>query len=137
MNYFLAKTDPETYSIDSLEREGEIKWDGIHNYQALIHLKTWKPGDVILIYHSRSDLKIMGSAAVTSLPEKDEQDNRGISWAAKIKFLQKFPPEKQISLAEIKQTGRFNDFALVRHGRLSIMPCPEEFVDWLKEKTAL
>jgi predicted RNA-binding protein with PUA-like domain len=29
MNYFLAKTDPDTYSIDDLEREKKTAWDGV------------------------------------------------------------------------------------------------------------
>jgi predicted RNA-binding protein with PUA-like domain len=35
MNYFLAKTDPETYSIDDLEREKHTVWDGVTNPQAV------------------------------------------------------------------------------------------------------
>ncbi len=29
MNYFLAKTDPGTYSINDLERERRTVWDGV------------------------------------------------------------------------------------------------------------
>ena len=35
MNYFLAKTDPDTYSIDDLEREQRTAWDGVTNAQAV------------------------------------------------------------------------------------------------------
>ena len=35
MKYFLAKTDPETYSIDDLEKDRKTVWDGVRNPQAL------------------------------------------------------------------------------------------------------
>ena len=35
MAYFLAKTDPETYSIDNLERDKKTAWDGVTNPQAV------------------------------------------------------------------------------------------------------
>ena len=31
MNYFLAKTDPETYSIDQFEKDKKTVWDGVKN----------------------------------------------------------------------------------------------------------
>lgn len=39
MKYYLAKTDPETYSIDDLEKDKETTWDGVTNPQAVIFLK--------------------------------------------------------------------------------------------------
>jgi predicted RNA-binding protein with PUA-like domain len=35
MKYFLAKTDPGTYSLDDLEREKKTAWDGVTNPQAV------------------------------------------------------------------------------------------------------
>ena len=135
--YFLAKTDPDTYSIDDLKKDIETNWDGVHNYQALIHIKNWSIGDKILIYHSQGENRIVGLAEVISEPEKDENDKRGISWYAKIKFIKEFDEDKKISLKEVKETGLFNDFALVRQSRLSTMECTFEFVEWLKLKRVL
>jgi hypothetical protein len=37
-------------------------------------------------------------------------------------------------LAEIKQSGQFADWALVRQGRLSTMAAPPEFVEWMRQR---
>jgi predicted RNA-binding protein with PUA-like domain len=42
--------------------------------------------------------------------------------------------EHPLTLAEIKQTGKFDDLALVRQGRLSTMELPEKFVEWVHER---
>jgi len=133
MNYFLAKTDPETYSLADLQKEGETNWDGVHNFTAIATIKTWKPGDVVIIYHSQDEKRIVGLAEVTGEPEADPKDTRG-SWMAKVKFVREFPEEQKVTLKEIKETGKFDDFALVRLGRLSTMPCPDNFISWLNSK---
>jgi len=38
------------------------------------------------------------------------------------------------TLAEIKQSNLFGDWALVRQGRLSTMAAPEEFVAWMRKR---
>ena len=42
--------------------------------------------------------------------------------------------EPSVTLAEIKQSKKFDDWALVRQGRLSTMEAPEKFVEWMKKK---
>lgn len=137
MTYFLAKTDPETYSIDDLEKDGETIWDGVHNYQAINIIKSWKVGDRILIYHSQDEKKIVGLMEVASAPYKDPHDKRNISWVAKVRFLRRFEPDKQVSLSEIKAQNQFGNFHLVTHSRLSTMMCPDNFIEWLKKKQIL
>ena len=44
MNYFLAKTDPETYSIDDLARDRKTVWDGVRNPQALRAIREMQSG---------------------------------------------------------------------------------------------
>jgi len=135
-NYFLAKTDPETYSIKDFSRDKETNWDGVHSYQALAFIKQWQIGDLVIIYHSQGQAKIVGLAEVTSEPEKDLKDPRE-SWYTKLKFIKEFPEEMQTTLKQIKETGLFNDWYLVRQGRLSTMSCPPEFIEWLKLKGVL
>ena len=137
MNYFLAKTDPETYSISDLRRDKQTNWDGVHNYTAILVIKSWKPGDLVLIYHSQTEKRIVGLAKVIGEPEPDKNDKRGISWMAKLEFIKEFPEEQKITLAQVKESGKFNEFALVKIGRLSTMACPPEFVVWLKKKGVL
>jgi len=39
-----------------------------------------------------------------------------------------------VSLKEIKESGKFDDWALVRQGRLSTMAAPEKFVAWMRAR---
>ena len=87
--YFLAKTDPETYSIDDLEREGQTVWDGVRNPQALRAIRSMKSGDRVLIYHSMAEAAIMGVAEVASDPRPD-------------------PKEEKLSVVDLRFRGRLN-----------------------------
>ncbi len=51
-------------------------------------------------------------------------------------LLKKFK-EPYVTLSEIKQSGKFPDFRLVRQSRLSTMDCPQNFIDWLEKKNVL
>ena len=57
MNYFLAKSEPGTYSIDDLERDRKTVWDGVTNPQAVRAIRSMKPGDKVFIYHSGGVLR--------------------------------------------------------------------------------
>ncbi len=130
MSYFLAKTDPETYSIDDLEREHRTVWDGVTNPQAVRAIRTMHPGDRVFIYHSGGASSIVGMADVRSEPRDDPKNRR--SAVVDLEFAGRIAPP--VTLAEIKQSGEFNDWALVRQGRLSTMAAPEKFVAWMRER---
>jgi predicted RNA-binding protein with PUA-like domain len=130
MNYFLAKTDPETYSIDDLERDRKTAWDGVRNPQALRAIREMKPGDRIFIYHSASDAAILGIAKVASEPRPDPKDTKLA--VVDFEFLARL--DAPTSLREIKESHLFDDWALVRQSRLSTMPAPKAFVDWMRKK---
>ena len=53
MAYFLAKTDPETYSIDDLEREKKTVWDGVTNPQAVRAIREMRAGDRVSVSQRR------------------------------------------------------------------------------------
>jgi len=133
MKYYLAKTEPREYSIDDLRAEGTDVWDGVTNWAAVGHLKAMAPGDRVLIYHS-GEKTIVGLASVVGEGRPDPDQPR--SWLRDFKFETKF--EQPIAtLDEIKATGLFNDWALVRIGRLSVMEVPEEFLQWLRDATGV
>ena len=132
MAYFLAKTDPETYSIDDLKRDGTTEWDGVRNPTAVNVIKTMRPGDTVIIYHSQADKAVVGLAKVVSEPRPDENDDR--SWVADFQYLQH--AKRPVNLREIKESHRFDDWALVRMGRLSTMDAPEAFWEWLQAQGA-
>lgn len=122
MNYFLAKTDPDTYSLDDLEKEGTTVWDGIHSYAAIGFIKQMKPGDQVFIYESLSTKAIVGLAEVAGVPFENKDDPR-FSWAVKMKFVKRY--KETLTLAEIKADSELKDCKLVRESRLSTMAIPD------------
>ena len=130
MAYFLAKTDPETYSIDDLEREKRTAWDGVTNPQAVRAIRDMRPGDRVFVYHSGGVSGVVGMAAVKSAPRDDPKNSK--SAIVDLEFMGRLDPPT--SLAEIKQSKLFDDWALVRQGRLSTMAAPEHFVQWMKKR---
>ena len=130
MNYFLAKTDPETYSIEDLEKDHKTVWDGIRNPQALRAIREMRPGDRVFIYHSMGNAAIMGLAAVISEPRPDPKDAKLA--VVEFEFLTRLDPPT--TLREIKESHLFDDWSLVRQSRLSTMAAPKAFAEWMRKK---
>jgi predicted RNA-binding protein with PUA-like domain len=130
MAYFLAKTEPNECSIDDLKEAGTDEWDGVTNPTAVNHLKAMSDGDYVFIYHS-GERAIAGLAQVVGEGRPDPTSPK--SWLRDFKFIEKYPKPVG-SLAEIKASGEFNDWALVRMGRLSVMPVPDAFLKWLSQR---
>ena len=124
MAYWLAKTEPESYSYDDLERLGRDRWNGVKNFTALKHINNMKPGDLIFIYHTGKEKAIVGVAEVVSQPYPDstETDKRFI--VADVE--PRYRLDRPVSLAVIKQNPVFNEWELVRQSRLSVMPVTTE-----------
>ena len=88
MNYFLAKTDPETYAIDDLEREKKTVWDGVTNPQAVRTIREMRPGDRVFIYHSGGVSGIVGLATVLRTARRPQEPEisgggAGIRWPSR------------------------------------------------------
>ena len=130
MAYFLAKTDPETYSLDDLEREGKTTWDGVTNPQAVRTIREMKPGDRVFVYHSGGVSGVVGLADVRSEARDDPENSK--SAVVDLEFAGRLEPP--VTLSEIKLSKKFDDWALVRQGRLSTMAAPEKFVEWMRKK---
>lgn len=130
MSYYLAKTEPNTYSIGDLEREKQTVWDGVTNPVAVRAILAMQPGDRLFVYHSGGVSAIVGLAAVRSAGRPDPKNPK--SAVVDLAFLGRLDPPT--TLAEVKQSGKFNDWALVRQGRLSTMAAPEKFVEWMRAR---
>ena len=120
MNYWLVKSEPNTYSWDDLVKDGSTYWDGVRNYQARNNLKLMKKGDLILYYHSNEGKEVVGVARVIKEFYQDPttQDDRWV-------VVDIGPANKlnnPVSLADIKQDKRLKNVPLVTHSRLSVMP---------------
>src|SRR5947209_15828897 len=101
MNYFLAKTDPETYSIENLEKDRKTTWDGVRNPQALRAIREMRPGDRVFIYHSMGQPAVVGLAAVVSEPRADPNNAKLV--VVDFEFLSRFDPPTP--LHEIKESN--------------------------------
>lgn len=127
---FLLKTEPSVYSFEDLEREKRAVWDGVTNNAALGHLRTARKGDEVLIYHTGEEKRIVGLARVASDPYEDPKhpgkNQRGEPKLAVIDLAPARRAKSPVTLAQIKADSRFASFALVRQGRLSVMPVPPD-----------
>jgi predicted RNA-binding protein with PUA-like domain len=128
MNYFLAKTEPSTYSIDDLEKDGQTSWDGVTNAQAVRTIRSMRPGDTVLIYHSGGESRIVGVARVVSAPRDAPGNARSV--AVDVAYVSRVTPA--VTLAEVKASGQFDAWALVRQSRLSTMAVPGAFIEWMR-----
>ena len=124
MKYFLAKTDPDTYSVDDFIKEGQTLWDGVHNNAAMLFIQQMQVGDLVYIYESLSTKAIVALATVAGEPFLNTADPRR-SWAVTLKFVNKY--SKPLTLARAKADPALQDFALVRQSRLSVMPVESKY----------
>ncbi len=127
--YWILKTEPETYSIDDLAKVKKATWDGIRNYAARKNLQAMQKGDLCLIYHTGDEKAIVGSATVlkTAYPEIKEPEWFCIDIAYKEKW------GKPVTLELIKKEKSLSDMVLLKQGRLSVSPVTEsEYKSLLK-----
>lgn len=129
--YYLAKTDPDIYSIDQLEKDVQTVWDGVRNPTALRAIRAMKAGDRAFIYHSMGLSAVVGIADIVSDSRPDPKDPKLA--VVDIRFLRRIDPP--VTLRGIKESGLFDDWALVRQSRLSTMPAPAAFVEWMRRQT--
>jgi predicted RNA-binding protein with PUA-like domain len=114
MNYLL-KTESSVYSFADLQREKTTIWDGVTNPAAVKNLRGMKPGDRLVIYHTGDEKSAVGAAAVVSVDDSAAKNPQ-----VKIKAGKELG--KKITLSEVKANKLFADSALVRQGRLSVVP---------------
>lgn len=120
MPTWLIKSDPDDYSAHDFAAEGTTLWDGVKNNAAQMHMREMKKNDRIYVYHSGKDKAVVATAKVTAAPKPDPADDTGKRVAVPMKFDRWI--KEPVTLAQIKADKRFQNFALVRISRLSVMP---------------
>jgi predicted RNA-binding protein with PUA-like domain len=120
MNHWLVKSEPSVYSWDDLLADKRTDWSGVRNFQASNNLKAMKKGDRAFFYHSGAGPAIVGIAEVMREYYPDPSDKAGRF--GMVDLAPVMAMKKPVSLAEIKAEPRLADFALVRQGRLSVVP---------------
>jgi predicted RNA-binding protein with PUA-like domain len=136
MKHWLIKSEPGTYSIQDLERDGTTEWSGVRNYKARNYMRDeMQPGDGLLFYHSSTDiLGVYGIAEVASPahpdstqfdtgthyhdPESDPEDPRW--WCVDIRHVETFAAP--VTRETLKATPGLEGMGVLKRGmRLSVI----------------
>lgn len=124
-NYWLIKSEPETYSIDLFEKEKTTAWTGVRNYQARNFLKQMNKNDLALFYHSGKERAIVGisKCVKTFYPEPIPGDET--TWVqVDFSFIKKL--KHPVSLLNLKQKKEFENLLFLKQSRLSVSPVSEK-----------
>src|SRR3954467_2033575 len=99
---YLLKTEPSTYSFADLQREKNTIWDGVTNPVALKNLRSMKPGERLVIYHTGDEKSAVGTAIVVSVDAADPKKPQ-----VKIKAGKSL--SNPVTLAQVKSQKLFAD----------------------------
>ena len=122
MNYWLFKSEPDSWSWDQQKARGDAgeEWDGIRNYQARNNMRKMALGDQAFFYHSNKGLEIVGIVEICALshPDSTTDDER---WdCVDIRAVKDMPVP--VTLKQIKATAELAEMVLVKSMRLSVQP---------------
>ncbi|MTI22118.1 EVE domain-containing protein [Fulvivirga sp. RKSG066] len=127
MNYWLIKSEPNTYSWNDLTKDKQTYWDGVRNYQARNNMKAMKKGDLALYYHSVNEKSIVGVAKIVKEHYQDPTTDND-AWVV-VDVAPEYALKNVVTLADIKADDRLSNMALVRNPRLSVQPVAKEEFD--------
>lgn len=119
-SYWLMKSEPFKYAWDELVKDGKTYWDGVRNYEARNNMSAMKKGDLAFYYHSNEGKEIVGIAEIVgeAYPDPTTDDDR---WVV-VDVAPVVPFKEPVSLATIKADPKLEEIALVKRGRLSVVP---------------
>ena len=155
MNYWLMKSEPDTFGIDHLAKKPKqtAGWDGVRNFQARNYLREMQVGDLVFFYHSSTEIPgVVGIAKVVreAYPDSTAFDKKNDHYDADsdpdkprwyqvdVQLVRKF--DRVISLEELRAhaSGKLKDMAVLKRGnRLSITPVTKsewQFIESLAGK---
>ncbi len=118
--FWLAKSEPSSYSWTDFVDDGSTFWDGVRNAQARNNLQEMRKGDLVFFYHSNVGKEVVGVARVTRTAYQDPttDDERWVVVdLAPVRAL-----AEPVSLARIKDDATLARIPLVTQSRLSVMP---------------
>ena len=118
-NYWLVKTEPDSYSWATFVADKKTSWTGVRNFTARNNLRRMDAGDEVLFYHTGEEKAVVGIAKVTRTAYADATAEEG-DWTA-VDLVPVRPLRAPVTLAAIKKNPRLKDIPLVRLSRLSVM----------------
>lgn len=123
MNYWLVKSEPETYSWTQFLADRKTGWTGVRNFQARNNLRAMKKGDLVCFYHSVTNKQIVGLARVSREAYPDPTATDG-DWSSvdltPVKSL-----VQPVTLETIKSDKILRGMPLLKQSRLSVTPMTE------------
>ena len=128
MNYWLFKTEADTFSWDMQKSRGAKgePWSGVRNWTAARNMKEMKKGDLGFFYHTGDEKRIVGIVEVIGEYRKDPTDETGKFGLVDVKAVKDVPVP--VTLAQCKADPKLKDMVLVKTSRLSVQPVkPDEW----------
>jgi predicted RNA-binding protein with PUA-like domain len=136
MKHWLLKSEPSTYGIDHLKKDGTTAWTGVRNYQARNFMRDeMRAGDRAFFYHSSCEVPgIAGIAEIrgAAYPDETQFDRKSPQYDGAatrdeprwfnvdVKFVKK---TRTVTLDELRGRKELKDMVILRRGnRLSITP---------------
>jgi predicted RNA-binding protein with PUA-like domain len=132
LNFWLVKSEPDTYGWHHFTEQGRAIWDGVRNYQARNNLRAMQLGDQVLYYHSVTNPGVVGLATVVKEAYPDptvpvEPGAAPTPWVV-VELEPVLALTNPVSLARIKAEPMLAAIGLIKQSRLSVMPIrPDEF----------
>ena len=138
MHYWLMKTEPDTFSIDDLSRDGKTMWSGVRNFAARNNMMQMSVGDIILFYHSscpENGVYGLGKVVSAAQPDTTQLDKnspyydaratneKAIWYCVEVGFVEKF--SRPFLLVDIKNDTKLSGMMLIQRSRLSVQPVSE------------
>ncbi len=126
MNYWLFKSEPNTWGWDNQVAKGEAgeEWDGVRNYQARNFMRDMKLGDLGFFYHSLKEKSVVGIVEVCAEVHPDSSTDDPRWECVDIKAVKSVVTP--VSLDQIKAHPDLGDMVLVKNSRLSVQPVTPE-----------
>lgn len=148
MSYWLMKSEPDVYGIETLKKDKTTWWEGVRNYQARnFMMKDMKEGDLVLFYHSNAEPSgVAGLAKVSRAaePDKSQFDKKSEyfdpkatkekpNWfCVQVEYVGQFP--EIISLDDLRAEKSLTDMLVLKKGqRLSVQPVDKKHFDTIKK----
>lgn len=139
MKYWLMKTEPDVYSIDTLQKDKKTWWEGVRNYQARNFMQSMQVGDTVLFYHSSCEvpgIAGIGKISHTAEPDQAQFDKKSEYYepaatkekprwfCSQVQFVKKL--KEVVALEELRKHKALDKMVLLQRGsRLSVQPVSE------------
>lgn len=147
-SYWLMKSEPDVYSIDTLQKDKTTWWEGVRNYQARnFMMNEMKVGDEVLFYHSNAEPPgVAGLATVTKAaqPDPSQFDKKSEYYekaatpekprwfCVQVGFKAKF--KELVALDTLRADGALKEMLVLKKGqRLSVQPVTKAHFDRVKK----